>query len=42
MKYINRNLEKEIEKMIGKVPVILVTGARQTGKSTLLQSAKTK
>ncbi len=41
MKYINRNLEKEIEKMIGKVPVILVTGARQTGKSTLLEYINT-
>ena len=41
MKYINRNLEKEIKKMIGKVPVILVTGARQTGKSTLLEYINT-
>ena len=46
MKYINRNLEKKIDEMKGSFPVILVTGARQSGKSTLLeyinQSSKNK
>ena len=37
MKYINRNLETKIDKMKGTFPVILVTGARQSGKSTLLE-----
>ena len=36
-KYINRNVEKELKKMQGHYPVILVTGARQSGKSTLLE-----
>lgn len=37
MKYINRSLEKKIDEMKGMFPVILVTGARQSGKSTLLE-----
>lgn len=37
MKYINRSLEKKIDEMKGNFPVILVTGARQSGKSTLLE-----
>ena len=37
MKYINRNIEKKIDEMKGNFPVILVTGARQSGKSTLLE-----
>jgi len=37
MKYINRNLEKKIDEMNKLFPVILVTGARQSGKSTLLE-----
>lgn len=37
MNYINRSLEKQIDKMKGSFPVILVTGSRQSGKSTLLE-----
>ncbi len=37
MKYINRNLQRKIDKMKGQFPVILVSGARQSGKSTLLE-----
>lgn len=37
MKYINRTLEKKIDEMKGLFPVILITGARQSGKSTLLE-----
>lgn len=37
MSYINRSLEKQIDKMKGTFPVILVTGSRQSGKSTLLE-----
>lgn len=36
MKYINRTIEKKIDEMNGNFPVILITGARQSGKSTLL------
>lgn len=37
MKYINRTLEKKIDEMKNMFPAILVTGARQSGKSTLLE-----
>lgn len=37
MKYINRTVEKKIYEMKGSFPVILITGARQSGKSTLLE-----
>ena len=37
MKYINRTIEKKLDEMQGAFPVILVTGARQSGKSTLLE-----
>ena len=37
MKYINRTLEKKIDEMKKMFPAILVTGARQSGKSTLLE-----
>ena len=33
MKYINRNLQRKIDEMKGQFPVILVSGARQSGKS---------
>lgn len=33
--YIKRFLAEKIEKALGRSPVILITGARQTGKSTL-------
>ena len=36
MKYINRNLEKIIKNFIGKYPIIMITGPRQIGKTTLL------
>lgn len=36
-KYIHRVLEKELLNAAGEFPVIVVTGPRQTGKSTLLQ-----
>lgn len=36
-KYINRSIEKKILNMNGNFPAILVTGARQSGKSTLLE-----
>ncbi|MCL2860344.1 MAG: AAA family ATPase [Oscillospiraceae bacterium] len=34
--YIKRNIEKELEKVANGFPVVMVTGARQVGKSTLL------
>lgn len=37
MKYINRSIQSKFDEINGKFPVILVTGARQTGKSTLLE-----
>ena len=37
MKYIHRTIEQKFKDMIGKFPVILVSGARQSGKSTLLK-----
>lgn len=37
MKYINRSIQLKFNEMNGKFPVILLTGARQTGKSTLLE-----
>ena len=40
MKYINRTIQLKFNEMNGNVPVILVTGARQTGKSTLLEYIK--
>lgn len=36
MKYINRTLEKTIINYVGKYPVIMITGPRQVGKTTLL------
>lgn len=35
-KYINRNIESVIEKMSKGFPVIMVTGSRQVGKTTML------
>ena len=37
MKYINRSIQLKLNEMNGNFPVILLTGARQTGKSTLLE-----
>lgn len=36
-KYINRTIEAKLEEMYGNFPSILVTGSRQSGKSTVLQ-----
>lgn len=35
--YIHRTIEKKIDEMYGNFPAILVTGSRQSGKSTVLQ-----
>ncbi|MBU0712633.1 ATP-binding protein [bacterium] len=42
MKYIKRTLETTIQKASGQFPVILVTGARQVGKTTLLKKLANK
>jgi predicted AAA+ superfamily ATPase len=36
MDYITRDIEKELKKISSQFPVILLTGPRQTGKSTML------
>src|SRR5271157_1391077 len=38
IKYIKRRLAPRIRETIGKFPVIVVTGARQVGKSTMLKN----
>ena len=38
-KYFNRKMEKNLESALKQFPVCLITGARQTGKSTLLMHA---
>lgn len=37
MKYITRNLEKVVEQVTKEYPVVLVTGPRQVGKTTMLR-----
>lgn len=37
MEYLHRKLEKLLKEAIEQFPVVLVTGPRQAGKSTLLQ-----
>lgn len=37
MKYITRNLEKVVSQVTNEYPVVLVTGPRQVGKTTMLQ-----
>ncbi len=37
MKYLHRKLEKPLKEALEQFPVVLVTGPRQAGKSTLLQ-----
>lgn len=36
MEYINRTMQKTIDNYIGKYPIIMITGPRQVGKTTLL------
>ena len=38
--YIKRVIEKTIKKMVNEFPVIVISGARQVGKSTMLQMIK--
>lgn len=38
--YIKRNIESTIMKISSEFPVIVLTGARQVGKSTVLQLIK--
>ena len=37
--YLSRTLDAFIKKAIGKFPVLLLNGARQVGKTTLLRHA---
>ncbi len=37
MNYISRNLEKVVSEVTKEYPVVLVTGPRQVGKTTMLQ-----
>ena len=37
MKYIKRNLEHVVNQVTKEYPVVLVTGPRQVGKTTMLQ-----
>lgn len=37
-KYVHRKLEKELKAAVREFPVVVLTGPRQTGKSTLLQN----
>src|SRR5260221_13722720 len=37
MKYLHRQLEKPLKEALQQFPVVLITGPRQAGKSTLLQ-----
>lgn len=40
MLYINRNVEDTVNKAVKMFPVVLITGARQVGKTTLLKHMK--
>lgn len=35
--YIKRTIENTITKMVNEFPIIVISGARQVGKSTMLQ-----
>ena len=39
-KYIHRTIEKTIKKISAEFPVLMITGPRQVGKTTLLQMGK--
>lgn len=38
MKYITRNLERVVQQVSTEYPVVLVTGPRQVGKTTMLKN----
>jgi len=38
MKYINKEIEKKINKLIGRKEIIGIRGPRQAGKTTLLKN----
>ena len=40
MKYINRTIEKTIKKALKQSKVVLITGARQVGKTTTVKRLK--
>ena len=40
MEYVNRTMEKTLNDYIGKYPIIMITGPRQVGKTTLLNFLK--
>ena len=37
--YVERKITSHLNKVLGKFPVVSVTGPRQSGKTTLLKSA---
>ena len=37
MKYINRKMEEKLQKLSASFPIVMVTGARQVGKTTMLK-----
>ncbi|MBU1524444.1 MAG: AAA family ATPase, partial [Candidatus Omnitrophica bacterium] len=37
MRYVTRHLEAKLKKYVSQFPVVVLTGARQAGKSTLLK-----
>ena len=41
-KYISRSIEKQLDKLSKSFPVVMVTGARQVGKTTLLNGIREK
>ncbi len=42
MEYVNRTIEETLNKYIGLYPIIMITGPRQVGKTTLLNYISTK
>ena len=37
MKYLRRHAEKTLKRLASEFPAVLITGARQTGKTTMLR-----